>query len=415
MTHRHLSRGEFLALSGLLAGSSFLSHTAAAAPNKPPPASGSAGARGAKPGPAKPERAQCERLMWQCRASLTQGATEDLSTELIRIGEWLGRQGIAADMYGYGEFIQSFERNIAERLGFEEGCFMPTGTMAQLCALRVYADESTNRIVGVHPSSHHVLHEDDSYSVLHGLRAEMLAPWSRPLLARDVKNAQERPGVVSVELPVRWLGGQLQTWEQLEELKRTCRELGVKFHMDGARLWECQPFYNRSYADICRGFDSVYVSLYKTVGAIGGAVLVGGRNFIKEARLWRHRHGGNLFQMLPYVASAAMRLEEALARLPGDVQRAKSLSEGLAADSRLTVLPRPVQTSMFHVFFRGEPAALVKQRDRIAREQGLWVADEFNDTRVPGVVEVELQTGKGFENVDIKDAVRAFLSLLEPA
>ena len=103
---------------------------------------------------------------------------------------------------------------------------MPTGTMAQLIVLRMYADASDNRSVGLHPSSHHVLHEDDSYDVLHGLRAVLLSPWSRPVLASDVREARERLGSVSVELPVRWLGGQLQTWEQLEELKRTCRERG---------------------------------------------------------------------------------------------------------------------------------------------------------------------------------------------
>lgn len=73
------------------------------------------------------------------------------------------------------------------------------------------------------------------------------------MLASDVREARERLGTVSVELPVRWLGGQLQTWEQLEALKRTCRERGVKLHMDGARLWESQPFYGRSYADIVPG------------------------------------------------------------------------------------------------------------------------------------------------------------------
>ncbi|MFY0578790.1 hypothetical protein ACN28S_34930 [Cystobacter fuscus] len=63
--------------------------------------------------------------------------------------------------------------------------------------------------MGLHPSSHHVLHEDDSHTVLHGLQPVLLCPWSRPVLAGDVHNARERLGSVSVEMPVRWLGGQL--------------------------------------------------------------------------------------------------------------------------------------------------------------------------------------------------------------
>ncbi|WP_309243019.1 threonine aldolase family protein [Hyalangium versicolor] len=358
---------------------------------------------------------QLGRLRRSCRSSLTLGSTEEAGDELIKIGEWVKKQGLSSDVYGNGEFVQAFEKRVSGLLGFEDGCFMPTGTMAQLSVLRVYADASGNRNVGFHPSSHHVLHEDDSYAVLHGLRAVQLSPWNRPVLGGDVRETREPLGTVSVELPVRWLGGQLQTWEQLEDLKRACRERGAKLHMDGARLWESQPFYGRSYAEICRGFDSVYVSFYKMVGALGGAMVVGGKDFIRDMRLWRHRHGGNVFHLMPYVASAAMRLDDALARIPGYAQRAKTLTEALAGDSRITVLPRPVQTNLFRVFLRGEPAALNAQRNRIASEQGIWVAGGFSPTRVPGVVETELQVGPGLGDVSDAELARAFSGLLGPA
>ncbi|MCY1079310.1 threonine aldolase family protein [Archangium lansingense] len=415
MAQRDYSRGEFLALTGLLAGTTLLRGTAEAAAPKVPPAPKKEAAAAAPATPSGPSREDFERLRRGCRASLVPGSPENEGAELIRIGEWMQRQGLKGDVYGNGELVQSFEKRVAGLLGFEDACFMPTGTMGQLIALRIYADAGGRRTVGVHPSSHHVLHENDSYAVLHGLRAVQLSPWTRPVLAGDVREAREPLDVVSVELPVRWLGGQLQSWEQLEELKATCRERGVKLHMDGARLWESQPFYGRSYADICRGFDSVYVSFYKMVGALGGAMVAGGRDFIRTARLWRHRHGGNIFQMWPYVASAAMRLDETLARIPGYVQRAKSLTEALAADSRLTVLPRPVQTNMFHVFLRGDPAALARQRDRIARENGIWVTNGFGQTRVPGVVETELQVGEELAGLEDAAAARAFLRLLEAA
>jgi threonine aldolase len=413
MNPRHLSRGEFLSLTTLLAGSSLLPRSAEAAPK--PSGKSAASPAAAKPGPTGQAPAQGEHLRRSCRATLTLSSSADAGTELIRLGEWIRDQGLQPDVYGQSEFIQSFEHRVAERLGFEDGCFMPTGTMGQLIALRIYADEGGARTVGLHPSSHHVLHEDDSHTVLHGLQPVILGPWTRPVLAGDVNNARERLGMVSVELPVRWLGGQLPTWEQLEELKRTCRERGVKLHMDGARLWESQPFYGRSYADICRGFDSVYVSFYKMVGALGGAMVVGGKDFIRTARMWRHRHGGNIFQMLPYVASAAMRLDEALGRIPQQVQRAKSISEALAADSRLVVLPRPVQTNLFRVFLRGDPAEFSRRRDRIAREDSIWLTHGFGQTRVPGIAETELQVGEGLAGLDDAQAVRAFLRLLEPA
>jgi hypothetical protein len=70
---------------------------------------------------------------------------------------------------------------------------------------------------------------------------------------------------------------------------------------------------------------------------------------------------------------------------------------------------------MFRVFLRGDPAALGRQRDRIAREHGVWVTNGFSQTRVPGIVETELQVGEGLAGLDDADAARAFLRLLEPA
>jgi threonine aldolase len=408
MNPRQLSRGEFLALTGLLSGSTLLRGTAKAA--TPPPAAGKAAAG------AGPTREELAKLRRECRASLVRGTSPaDAGAELVRIGQWMQKQGVSGDIYGHGEFVQAFEKRVANLLGFEDGCFMPTGTMGQLVVLRMYADAGGLRTVGLHPSSHHVLHENSSHAVLHGLRDVIISPWTRPLLASDVLEASEPLGSVSVELPVRWLGGQLQTWEQLEELKKTCREKGVKLHMDGARLWESQPYYGRSLADICRGFDSVYVSFYKMVGAIGGAMVVGGRDFIRTARTWRHRHGGNVFQLYPYVASAAMRLDDVLARIPDYVTRTKAVTELLAADSRITVLPRPVQTNMFRVFLKADPNALYRQAARIAREDKVWVANGFNPTRVPGIVETELQLAEGVSGIRDAEAARAFLRLLEPA
>ncbi len=424
MKDSRFSRAEFLALTSLLAGSTLFPGRGEAAPDggtpslrtvKSPGLVGVPAANASAAAPKPGSREALTQLRRGCTASLPVTFSSDDGAEYLRIGEWMQRQKLSSDIYGNGDFVQAFEKKLADLLGFEDACFMPTGTMAQLIALRIYADSSSVRTVGVHPSSHHVLHEDDAYSVLHQLRAVYLCPWTRPLLAEDVALARDTLGSVSVELPVRWLGGQLQTWEQLQELKRACRDRKVKLHMDGARLWESQPFYGRSYADICKGFDSVYVSLYKMVGGIGGAVLAGNREFIQEARVWRHRHGGNVFHLAPLVASAAMRLDAALAAIPGHVKRAKALTALIAADPRVTVLPQPVQTNMFHVFLRGSPQAYSRQRDRIAREDHVWVAEGFGQTRVPGVVSTELQVSEGLQAISDADAARAFLRLLEAA
>jgi threonine aldolase len=78
----------------------------------------------------------------------------------------------------------------------------------------------------------------------------------------------------------------------------------IPFHLDGARIWSCHPFYQREYSQIASLFDSVYVSLYKDLGRLAGAILLGSKAFIKEARVWQTRHGGRLVTLGPYVVSA---------------------------------------------------------------------------------------------------------------
>lgn len=73
-------------------------------------------------------------------------------------------------------------------------------------------------------------------------------------------------------------------------------------HFDGARLWECGPHFGRTLPEIAALADSVYVSYYKSLGGISGAALAGTEDFVEEARVWRHRYGGQLFQQWLYCA-----------------------------------------------------------------------------------------------------------------
>jgi len=201
-----------------------------------------------RPPPAGSEQ---DRLLAGCRGGLVICARVTDGAELVRIGEWCQQQGVTADIYGSGELVESLEKKAAALLGFPAACFMPTGTMAQLILLRLHTEKSRSRAVGLHPSSHHVLHEDAAFELLDGLYGVTLAPWGRTIVGNDVKLAQQREplGVVSVELPVRWTG-QLQTWDELEGLKAACKEVDVPLHVDGARLWECAPAYVRVWPKI---------------------------------------------------------------------------------------------------------------------------------------------------------------------
>jgi len=332
--------------------------------------------------------------------------------EVARLAEWIRANGVGQDVYGRGDFLNAFEKRVAELLGKEAGVFMPTGTMAQQIALRIWSEERGGRPFAMHPTSHVELHEHRAYSRLHGMQARLLGRRHRPLLAEDLRECPEPLSAVLVELPCREIGGQLPPWEDLEAIKQLCADREVRLHMDGARLWETRPFYGgRSYAEICRGFDSVYVSFYKGIGAMNGALLAGPADLIEQARVWQRRHGGNLFQMTPFVASAAMHLDRRLEQMPAFYDRVRALAEMFRAINGIRVNPDPPQTNMIHVHVLATVDRLIEARNRVAAEEKLWLFGFAQPSDAPGGSYFELTLGENALGLDPPVVGRAMARL----
>jgi threonine aldolase len=297
------------------------------------------------------------------------------------------------DHYGEGSLVEEFERDIAALLGKEAAVFMPSGTMAQQIALRLWADRKRSTTVAFHPTCHLEIPELKGYELLHGLHGRLVGERTR-LITLD--NLRATPGPLAallLELPQRMIGGQLPSWPDLEAQVAWAREQGTAVHLDGARLWEAGPYYGRSYAEIAALFDSAYVSFYKGVGAIAGAALAGPAEFIAEARLWQRRHGGNLIRLYPYVLSARANLRLRLDRFAGYYQRAQAIARVLSAIPGISVKPDPPQTNMMHVYLRASAESLVGASAEIARTEGVLLFRRLFPTGVPGVAAFELAIG----------------------
>jgi len=106
-----------------------------------------------------------------------------------------------------------------------------------------------------------------------------------------------------LELPHREAGGKLTPWDEVEEISRVCKERGIHYHCDGARIFEASAGYGHKLEETARPFASVYVSFYKGLGGISGAMLLGDAELCAEARVWLRRLGGNLYSVLPYAVS----------------------------------------------------------------------------------------------------------------
>jgi threonine aldolase len=196
-----------------------------------------------------------------------------------------------------------------------------------------------------------------------------------------------------LELPQREIGGLLPEWDDLVAQAAWTRERGIALHLDGARLWEAAPFYERSYAEIAGLFDSVYVSFYKGLGALAGAALAGDAELIAEARVWQRRHGGNVVTLHPFVVSAELALAERLSRIPAYRDHARALAAALATVDRIEIVPDPPQTPLFHILLRGERERLADAALSVAEERKVFLFADPSPTTSPRWQRHEVMVG----------------------
>jgi threonine aldolase len=200
-----------------------------------------------------------------------------------------------------------------------------------------------------HHSSHLLLHEQDAYRELLNMNAIVVDTTDKAELNHhphhgiisivpamrfeDVKERmnswrleQETAAAISsdndddvddviaaliLEVPHRELGGKMTPWNDIVQMRDYCQEHGIAFHCDGARIFEATTAAldnsgspRENLVAMARLFDSMYISFYKGLGGISGAMLLGTSDFCQEARVWLRRFGGNIYTLLPYYMSA---------------------------------------------------------------------------------------------------------------
>ncbi|MFJ8645682.1 threonine aldolase family protein [Streptomyces sp. NPDC093546] len=358
-----------------------------------------------------------EKVLWRYASETTLG---ERLTALAHDAGSVHDLSESADVYGSG-VVETLERRVAALLGFPAAAFFPTGTMAQQAALRCWAERTGNPVVALHPQAHPEVHERRALSVLTGLRTVHPTRAPRIPTAEEVRDLDEPFGTLMLELPLRDAGFVLPSWEELVAVVEAARERDAVVHLDGARLWECAPWFGRELSEIAGLADSVYVSFYKSLGGLSGAVLAGPEPLVEEARAWRHRYGGQLFQQFPAALSALLGLERELPRLPSYVAHARvvaeALREGLTGTAPwFRVHPETPHTHQFQVWLPYEPEALTEAAVRQAEDTGVtlfraWAAPD--PAGPPGVAFTEVTVaGPGLEwsRQDVVDAARDFMA-----
>jgi threonine aldolase len=322
------------------------------------------------------------------------------------------------DVYGDG-IVAKLEKRVAGLLGTEDAAYFPTGTMAQQAALRCWAAETGSELVATHPLAHLEVHENHAYRDLTGLRGVWPTSQPRNPTAEEVRESALRFGVISFELPLREAGFVLPTWDELVEASTAARDRGARVHFDGARLWESAGHFGRPLDEIAGLADSVYVSFYKSLGAVSGAAVGASASFVAALKVWRHRYGGRLYQQWPAVLSALIGLDGQLPKLPGYVAHAKAVAAALAEGGRNTpgvrVFPETPHTHQFRLYVPFDPDTVRRAGVEQIEHSGKGLFHFWAPAQPPGFAFTEVTVAEDAAGWSAAEITGAFADLLERA
>lgn len=307
---------------------------------------------------------------------------------------------VGDDVYGEDPTVEQLQDVVADLLGHEAGLFTPTGSMANLIAIRCHVPPGQELLCDA--SAHIVRAELGAHATLGGVTTRTWAsggaaaatgeppasghqsclghqsgpvhqpgPGHQPGLAQQAGPGQ-LPGqlraddvmamvsphsspylvgtaCIATENTHNFAGGTVQDLLELQRLADLAGRAGVPIHMDGARLWNAAAASDATLADFARTATSVQVCLSKGLGAPVGSVLVGPADFIEQARVWRKRFGGGMRQVGVLAAAGLYAIEHHQEDLATDHARAKLLAERCLDAAPGSVLRESVQTNMVMV------------------------------------------------------------------
>ena len=233
--------------------------------------------------------------------------------------------------------VLELERRAAELLGQEESVFLPTATMANQIALRILTEPGDVLIAEEH--SHVFIAEQGGPAAHSGLFTRPLPGFAGRFSPEQIRATMTDPRsghepvtkLVSLENTHNSAGGRVWPRAELEALVETCRELGLRVHLDGARIFNAAVASGVPAAELARPFDTVQICLSKGLGCPLGAVVAGSAELMVKARRAKHLFGGAMRQAGIVAAAGVYALEHHVERLADDHARARRLAEGLAA------------------------------------------------------------------------------------
>jgi len=259
---------------------------------------------------------------------------------------------VGDDVYGEDPTVARLEEHVAGLFGHEAALFMPTGSMANVLAVRSVV--AVGQEVLCEASAHIARAELGAHGAYTGLT---MRTWIHPrgqvdlttiesMYAPDMGPFFVPTAAISVENTHNFAGGAVLPLQDLRDLREFATGVGARIHMDGARIWNAHVATGVPLAEYGAVADVMAVCLSKGLGAPVGSLMVGSADAIAEARVWRKRMGGGMRQVGILAAAGLHALDHHLDRLAEDHAHARLLAEACGVDpagvdTNIVVVPRP--------------------------------------------------------------------------
>jgi len=259
---------------------------------------------------------------------------------------------VGDDVYGEDPTVNRLQERAAEIFEKEAALFVPSGTMGNQICIKLHTRPATEVVV---EERSHIFNYELGGAAAHS--GVLLRPvrGEGGLLNWDLIQQRIHHGGPYYDAPTALLalenthnmaGGTVMPLEVSRDICDRARAMGMRLHLDGARVFNAAAALKTTVAEIARPFDSVMFCLSKGLGAPVGSMVLGTREFIKEAWVWRKMFGGGMRQVGVLAAAGLIALEETPKILPEDHANARRLAEGLAELRGVQVDPERVQTNI---------------------------------------------------------------------
>jgi threonine aldolase len=257
---------------------------------------------------------------------------------------------VGDDVFGEDPSINELENLSAEMFGMEAGIFCPSGTMTNQIAIKCHTEPGDEVICD--ESAHVYQYEGGGIAFNSGASVKLLTGDRGRINAGQIKasinpddNHKAHTSLVCIENTSNRGGGSCYNFEEIKQIKNVCQQNNLKFHLDGARLFNALVEKNETPKQYGEIFDTISICISKGLGCPVGSLLMGKKDFIKKARRIRKVFGGGMRQAGFLAAAGIYALQNHVERLKEDHEHARQIAETLEKKNFVKMV-LPVETNI---------------------------------------------------------------------